>query len=133
MCHLFVADGLGGDLLQCVNPAVPYSIAELLLLSPCHAVGQHGGEGLAYEAFLHGGAWTHLQLGVDAHCHVHKLLVEEGHTAFYAPCHETLVGSEAVVHIQFAEFAYRLFVKGFAVRSFMEIEVASEYLVGTLA
>ena len=41
MCHLLVGHGFRGDLLQSVYPRISHTVAELLLLSPCHLFGQH--------------------------------------------------------------------------------------------
>ena len=133
MRHLLVADSLSGDLLQGVDPGVTYSIAELLLLAPGDSLRQHIGKGLTHNLLLHRGARTHLGLRVGAHGDIEELLIEEGHTTLHTPSREALVGSQTVVHIELAELANSLIMELFCGWGFVEIEVASEDLVGTLA
>ena len=133
MGHLLVGNCLGGDLLQGVDPTIAYAIAELLLLAPGNLGGEHRGKGLAHNLLLHGRARTHLSLGVGAHGYIEELLVEEGHTTLNTPGGEALIGAQTVVHIQLAEFANGLFVEVLGGRRLVEVEVAAEDLVGTLA
>ena len=131
--HLLIGHGSGRDGLEGVYPRVAHAVAELLLLTPCHLMGQDIGKGLAHDALLDGGAGTHLGLGVGAHGHVEKLLVQEGHPPLHAPCGQALVGAQAVVEIEFGELAHGLFVEGLGRGSLVEVEVAAKDLVGTLA
>ena len=133
MSHLLIRHLLFGYLLQRVNPRVAHAVAELFLLSPCHSLRQHVGERLAHDFLLYGFTRTHLCLGVGAHSHVKKFLVEEGHTSLNAPCRQTLVGTQAVVQMQLGQLAYGLLVESACVGSLVEVQIATEYLVGTLA
>ena len=131
--HLFVGNGLGCDLLQGVDPRVAYTIAELLLLAPGYGFGQHVGKGLAYNLLLNGFAWAHLGFGVGAHGHIQELLVEEWHTTLNTPCRKALVGTQTVVEVQLRELANGFLMKVLGRWGFVEVQVATENLVGTFA
>ena len=133
MRHLLVADGLGSHRLQGVNPRIAHPVAELLLLPPGHRLGQQVGKGLADNLLLNDLAGTHLGLGIQAHRHIEERLVEERHTPLDAPGGQALVGTEAVVEVQFGELAHRLLVEGPGIGRLVKIEVAAEDLVGALA
>ena len=105
MSHLLIAYCFGRDAFQGVNPRIAYAVAELLLLTPGHLVGQHVLEGFTHDAFLDFLAGTHLGRWIGTHCHVKKLLVKERYTSFDTPGREALVGAQAVVHVEFGEFA----------------------------
>ena len=82
------------------------------------------------------GAWggtTHLGLGIGAHSDIKELLVEEGHTSFNAPRTQALVGTQAVVEVKLGELAHCFLVEVAGRRCFVEVEVASEDLVGAFA
>ncbi len=102
VCHIGVADGLGGHLLQRVDPAVADAVGELFFLAPGDLRGEHAGKGLAEDLFLDHATGAHLGFGSEAHGYVEKLLVEERNAAFHAPGTQALVGTEAVIHIEFA-------------------------------
>ena len=94
---------------------------------------QHVGKGFAHNLLLDGLARAHLGLGVGAHGHIEELLVEEGHTPLNAPGTEALVGAKTVVEVEFAEFAHGLLMEILSRWGLVEVEIASEDLVGTLA
>ena len=95
-------------------------------MAPCHALGQVILECLAENPLLHTLVARHLILGVDAHGHIHKLLVEEGHATLNAPSAERLVGTEAVVQVQFAELTNRFVVQRLSIGCLVEVEVSTE-------
>ena len=131
MGHLLVGNCRCCNCLQGIYPRIPHPIAELLFLSPCHLGGQHIGESLTHNTFLHGRARTHLRLGVDTHRYIKKRLVEEGHTSFHPPCRQTLVGTKTVVEVEFGKFAHGFLVERPCRRGFVEIEITTEDLIGT--
>ena len=96
-------------------------------------MGQHVGKGLAQNVFLYLVAGTHLGSGVEAHRHIEKLAVEEGHASLHAPCRQTLVGTQTVVEVELGQLAHRLLMEGAGRGSLVEIEVAAEDFVGALA
>ena len=75
----------------------------------------------------------HFRRRVDAHRYVEELLVEERHAPLDTPCRERLVGAQAVVEVQLTDLAHGFLVEGTGVGRLVEIEVAAENLVGTLA
>ena len=116
--------------LQAIDPGVAHAIGELLLLTPCHFLRQVVLKGLTQQVLLDLAVATHLVLRIEAHGHIHELLVQEGYTAFHAPSRHGLVGTQAVIHVQLGELTHCLFVKLLGIRSLMEIEVATEQLIG---
>ena len=76
---------------------------------------------------------NHFVGGVDAHSHIQKFFVEEGHASLHAPCAEALIGAKAVVEVQSRKFAHRFAVKFFCRRRFVEIEVTAENFVGSFS
>ena len=133
MSHGLVADRLTGDFFQRIDPAVTDTVGELLLLSPEDRLGQEADKGFPEDPFLDGRTGTHLGGGIKSHGHIKEFLVEERHTPLDTPGGQALVGSQAVVKVEFAQFAYGLLVKRSRVGRFMEIEITSKNLVGTLA
>ncbi len=119
--------------LEAVDPRITHAVGELLLLAPCHFMGQQILERFAQDVLLDLALAAHLVRGVEAHRHVHELLVEEGHAALHAPGGHGFVGPQAVIQMQSGEFAHRLLVKLPGVRRFVEVEVAAEQLVGAFA
>ena len=133
MGHGLVADRLAGDFFQRIDPAVTDTVGELLLLSPEDRLGQEADKGFPEDPFLDGRTGTHLGGGIKSHGHIKEFLVEERHTPLDTPGGQALVGSQAVVKVEFAQFAYGLLVKRSCVGRFMEIEITSKNLVGTRA
>ena len=86
MSHLLITHCGRCNLLQCIYPTVTHSVAELLFLAPCNALGQHIGKCLTYNTFLNALAGTHLCLRVQAHCNIQELLVQERNAALNTPC-----------------------------------------------
>ena len=105
----------------------------MFFLPPGHAFGQETGESVTYDFLFDGLARTHLGGRVEPHGHVEELLVEERYASFHSPCREGLVGPQAVVKVQFGEFAHSFLVEGPCVWCLVEIEVTAEYLVGSFA
>ncbi len=96
-------------------------------------MGQQILERFAQDVLLDLALATHLVSGLQAHRHVHELLVEEGHATLHPPGGHRLVGAQAVIEVQGGELAHVLFVELFSVGRLVEVEVATEQLVGTFA
>ena len=132
MSHLLVAYLFRGDALERVYPAVAHTVGKLLLLPPGYLLGQEVGKGLAKYLLFYLLSRAHLGLGIEPHGYVEEVAVEEGHSSLHAPSRQRLVGTQAVIPVQLAQLAHRLLVEGACRRSLVEIQVASENLVGTL-
>lgn len=138
--HHLVGDLALGLILEAINPAVANTIAELLLLAPENLVGQVGSglrliggvEGLAQHVLLDTLGGDHLVLGVDTHAGLEEFLVEERNTGLKTPRGGGLVGTEAVSQVQVLDTADGLLVELLLVGGSVEVEVATEDLVGTL-
>ena len=138
--HHLVGDLALGLILEAINPAVANTIAELLLLAPEDLVGQVGSglrliggiEGLAQHVLLDTLGGDHLVLGIDTHAGLEELLVEERNTGLKTPRGGGLVGTEAVSQVQVLDTADGLLVELLLVGGSVEVEVATEDLVGTL-
>ena len=131
--HLAVGDRLCGQLLERVDPVVAYAVGELFFLTPYDLGGEHVLERFAQDPFFDMPVLGHFRRRVDAHRHVEELLVEERYAPLDTPCRERLVGAQAVVEVQLTDLAHGLLVEGTGVGRLVEIEVAAENLVGTLA
>ena len=77
-------------------------------------------------------SWTHLCFGVRAHCYVEEFFVEEWYTTFHTPCRQTLVGAQAIVHVEFGEFSHGFVVEILGTWCLVEVEVTTEDFVSTL-
>lgn len=98
-CHLFVADGSGGDGFQCINPTVAHTVGELFFLPPGNALREHVGKGFADYFLFYFLAGAHLDCRIDAHGNIQEFFVEEGDTSFHSPGCKAFVGTEAVVQM----------------------------------
>mmetsp|Transcript_21869 Transcript_21869/g.73588 ORF Transcript_21869/g.73588 Transcript_21869/m.73588 type:complete len:200 (-) Transcript_21869:868-1467(-) len=131
-------------LLEAVNPRVAHAVGELLLLAPEHLLGQVLDalhlvvvKGLAHDPFLEvlglrALALGELVVGVGVHDRVQEVLVQKGHAHLEAPGHGSLVGAQAVVHVEHAKLADALLVELAPVGRLVEVEVAREGLVRAL-
>mmetsp|Transcript_2471 Transcript_2471/g.9074 ORF Transcript_2471/g.9074 Transcript_2471/m.9074 type:complete len:692 (+) Transcript_2471:109-2184(+) len=132
-------------LLEAIDPVVPDAVAELLLLAPEHLLRQvrvlRRVESLAQEVLLHARvhsvglllAVDHLVLGRDVHRVLEHRLVEERDAAFDAPRKQALVGSHHVPLVEPRRLTHALLVKLLGARRLVEVQIAPELLVRTLA
>ncbi|GMR55181.1 hypothetical protein PMAYCL1PPCAC_25376 [Pristionchus mayeri] len=138
--EVLIGDLCGAVLHEAVDPRVSDAVRELLLLAPEDLGGQQWVlldiEGLAHEVLLNQSTTVllgSLVLGCDAHGDIQEGLVEEGNAHLDGVRHARLVGAQAVRGVQMQYAIDRLLEELLVGGRVVEVEVAAEDLVGTLA
>ena len=118
---------------QVIDPAIAYTVGELLLLALHDGLGQQIGKRIPEDLLLKLAILDHLGLGIQPHRGIQELQIQEGHTRFDAPGGHALVGAQAVEQVQAVHFPDRFLMEFPGVRRFVEVQVAAEDLVGAFA
>mmetsp|Transcript_21984 Transcript_21984/g.45222 ORF Transcript_21984/g.45222 Transcript_21984/m.45222 type:complete len:300 (-) Transcript_21984:1045-1944(-) len=141
--HL-IRNFLVGNIPKVVDPSVTDSVTKLFFLSPQNFVGEVRViwriEGFTDRPFLDAGVFlgyirsltNHLLSGIQVHCHLQEVSIQEGDTRLHTPCTHCLVTTQAIVSVKTTELINRLVEEFLLVGCLMEVKVSAKNFIGTL-